>query len=213
MATCYSVSLFNEVAQHLKYENYHFFMDVKLGVIHFGISTKGNINNIQYHIIVKDSWFVTYAVFPISGDIRDKNQMTELSKYLHIINCNLLHGSCELDLRDGEIRIKYFVNCDGIIPSEEIIEDSVQCPAAIFDRYGKGILGIIFNHMNAEEAVQFCERPIYTADPGCNTNSGDSNENEDYIPLDALDFLDSLFDNYDDLDESDPYSDPYDDIK
>lgn len=206
MAECFSVNLFNKVTQHLNYEHYQYYSNEKQGVIHFGISMKGNINNLQYHIIVMDNCFVTYAVFPISGDIEDKKQMTELAGYLQIVNCNLLEGNLELDPLNGEIRIKYFVNCAGIIPSAEIIEDSVQCPAAIYNCYGRGILGIIFNHMKAEEAIAFCERSNDPFEPEMNEyyRSEDIFHNEDFIPPDVQDFLNDLFDQYNDHDDSDP---------
>lgn len=206
MSTCYSEKLFNEVVQHLQLEKYRYFSNKKQGMIHFGISMQGNLNNIQYHIIVKDKWFITFAVFPISGDVRNKKEMTELAFYLHYVNCNLTHGNIELDTYDGEIRIKYFVNCDGIIPSDEIIEDSVQYPAAIYNHYGKGILGIIFQHMLAEEAITYCERSDFPMDMEMRFyyQPVDSFQNEDYIPMDVQDFLNELFDQYDDLDESDP---------
>ena len=73
-------------------------------------------------------------------------------------NYGLLNGNFELDIRDGEIRYKTYVDCEGNNPSIEIVRNSIYCPAAMMERYSAGIADIIFGNATAEEAVIKCER-------------------------------------------------------
>ena len=67
-------------------------------------------------------------------------------------------GNFELDTRDGEVRFKCFVDCEGITPSKDIVENSIHCPAAMFKRYGSVIVDIIFGNDTAKEAVEKFEK-------------------------------------------------------
>ena len=200
MSTCYPINLFGKFTEYLRDENYHFISNEEKGVIFFGIAMRGNLANIQYQILVEENSFVSYAICPISGDVRNRKQMTELASYLHFANHNLLPGNFEFDLKGGEIRFKYFVNCNGMVLTNEIIENSVQIPAAVFSRYSEGILGIIFNHMDAAEAIALSKSKECTFESeNCGTDSYD----DDSIPRVFLDFLKRLNGGNNDKNESD----------
>lgn len=66
------------------------------------------------------------------------------------------YGNFEMDLQDGELRYKFFVDCDGVLPSPAIVKDSIYMPAATFHHYTPGILAILFNGASAEEAIALC---------------------------------------------------------
>ena len=72
-------------------------------------------------------------------------------------NYGLRNGNFELDMRDGEIRYKVFVDCDGVIPSREVIKGSIIIPAMMFERYSPGILDVVFKGVSAAEAIGQCE--------------------------------------------------------
>lgn len=62
-----------------------------------------------------------------------------------------------MDFRDGEIRYKCFVNCDETTPGKETIKDSIYIPAAMFKRYGNGIINVLFGMKSAADAIEECE--------------------------------------------------------
>ena len=199
MSICYPANLFGKFTEYLKDEKYRFISNEKEGVIFFGIAMRGNLANIQYQILVEEKSFVSYAICPISGDVRNRKQMAELSSYLHFANHGLLPGNFEFDLKGGEIRFKYFVNCAGMVLTDEIIENSVRIPAEIFSRFIGGIFGIIFYHMNAAEAIALSNSENCTVE---NEKHKTDSYDDDTIPPVFLDFLKQLHDEKD-KDDSD----------
>lgn len=69
--------------------------------------------------------------------------MAIMAEFICRANYGLKNGNFELDMRDGEIRYKSFVDCEGLTPTTEMVRNSIHCPAAMFDRYGDGIVDII----------------------------------------------------------------------
>ena len=67
------------------------------------------------------------------------------------------HGNFEMDFNDGELRYKCYMNCNGAIPTKNMVGGSIHCPAAMFKRYSKGILQILFAGMSAVDAIELCE--------------------------------------------------------
>ena len=66
-------------------------------------------------------------------------------------------GAFQLDCRDGDIRFKCFVDCEDNKPSTSVIRNSIHYPAAVFETYGYGITGIIFQNLTAKEAIKVSE--------------------------------------------------------
>lgn len=62
-----------------------------------------------------------------------------------------------MDFNDGELRYKCYMNCNGAIPTKNMVGGSIHCPAAMFKRYSKGILQILFAGMSAVDAIELCE--------------------------------------------------------
>lgn len=73
-------------------------------------------------------------------------------------NYGLKNGCFELYFRDGEIRFRSFIDCEDVMPSTEVIQNSIHCTAAMFKRYAPGIVDIIFSGCTAKEAIAKCEK-------------------------------------------------------
>jgi hypothetical protein len=80
-----------------------------------------------------------------------------MAEFITRANYGLLNGNFEMDFRDGEIRYKTFVNCDETDPGTQTIKDSIYIPAAMFNRYGEGIVSVLFGIKDPEQAVKDCE--------------------------------------------------------
>ena len=90
-------------------------------IIRTGCRIGGKLRNISEVIDFGDTFFLVFALCPIHAD---PENLVELSKYLHMANYGLVLGNFELDHRDGEIRYKAMVDCNGL--------DAI--PSAIIDR-------------------------------------------------------------------------------
>jgi len=146
----YSKNLASLVTAFLTEDDWHFSFDERRGLFKFVVGMKGKLKKLNYIVDVKQDEFVVYAISPIGADADDECTMSRMADFVCRANYGLENGNFELDMRDGEIRYKCFVDCDGINPSTEMIKTSIYCPAAMFEKYGEGIVGIIMNDDTAK---------------------------------------------------------------
>lgn len=154
----YSETIANVIKTYLKEDDWHFSFDGETGLFKFGLSLSSKIKKINYIVDVKEDEYIVYAIAPIGADEEDKKMMATMAEFVCRANYGLKNGNFELDMRDGEVRFKCFVDCEGIIPSKDMVQNSIHCPAAMFKRYGSGIVDIIFGNVTAKEAVEKCEK-------------------------------------------------------
>lgn len=153
----YNKEIATAISNFLTDDNWYFGFNEEKGIFRFDLSLKGKLKKISYVIDVRESEYLVYAIFPINAETDDEKMMTAIAEFICRANYGLKNGNFEFDFRDGEIRFKIHIPCDGILPSAEIIKDSVYCPGSMFRTYGSGILSIIFGDANAKEAVKQCE--------------------------------------------------------
>lgn len=154
----YSQTIARAINNYLTEDEWHFSFDEDCGLFKFGLSLKGKIKKINYLIVVKKDEYVVYAISPLGADEDDKGMMASMAEFVCRANYGLVNGNFELDMRDGEIRFKCFVDCEGATPTSEMVCNSIHCPAAMFKRYSAGIVDIIFGKTTAQEAVEQCEK-------------------------------------------------------
>lgn len=157
MKNTYSMKIANVIKGFLDNDDWHYSFDEKKGMFRFGLNLRSKLKNIQYFVDVKDDEFICYAISTIGGDEDDNKMMASLAEFICRANYGLKNGNFELDYRDGEIRYKSFVDCDEVMPSEEVVHNAIYCTATMFDRYAPGFLGIIFNDMSAKDAIDKIE--------------------------------------------------------
>ena len=154
----YSKSIADAINSFLTEDDWHFSFNDQRGLFKFGLNLKGRIKNVRYIVDIKDDEYVVYAISPIGAGEDDEKMMVIMAEFICRANYGLKNGNFELDMRDGEIRYKSFVDCEGLTPTTEMVRNSIHCPAAMFDRYGDGIVDIIFGNSTAKEAVAKCEK-------------------------------------------------------
>lgn len=153
----YSKSIADAIQNFLSEDDWHFSFDEQQGLFRFNLSLKGKIKKISYAIGVRENEYVVYGISPVGADNSDDKMMASMAEFICRANYGINNGNFELDMRDGEIRYKSFVDCRNIMPSPEIVKRSIQCPAAMFERYGEGIVDVILGNGAAKEAVDKCE--------------------------------------------------------
>lgn len=154
----YSTDIANAIKSYLKEDDWHYSFDEEKGLFEFGLSIRGKIKNISYIVDVRDDEYIVYAIFPVCADEDDNKMMAAMAEFVCRANYGLKNGNFELDMRDGEVRFKCFVDCEGITPSKDMVQNSIHCPAVMFKRYGSGIVDIIFGNATAKETVEKCEK-------------------------------------------------------
>lgn len=154
----YSRHIANAIRSHLDAHDFHYNFDDELGVFNLLMGVGGKAKTLIYHIIIDEHNFVTNARYPLGPSSEDDPCMNTMARFLTRANNGLRNGNFELDLDEGNINFKSFCCCRGLIaPSDEMVAESIQCPAAMFDKYEAGILGILFKGMSDKEAEEHCE--------------------------------------------------------
>lgn len=151
----YSTEIANAINSYLKQDDWHFSFDEEKGLFRFVLSLSSKIKKINYIVDVKEDEYIVYAISPIGADEEDKRMMATMAEFVCRANYGLKNGN---DMRDGEVRFKYFVDCGSITPSKDMVQNSIHCPAIMFKRYGSGIVDIIFGNATAMETVERCEK-------------------------------------------------------
>ncbi len=157
MAKNYNPEIVDAVKDFLDNDDWHYSFDEERGLFRFGVSLPGKMKSVQYVVGINEHDYNVYAMSPISADQEEPETMRQMAEFVCRANYGLRDGNFELDFRDGELRYKCYMNCNGSMPSREMVEATIQCPAAMFKRYSKGILQILFNDMSAEDAIELCE--------------------------------------------------------
>ncbi len=153
----YSAELAGIVNEFLNEDDWKFSFDSDNGLFNFGLNLKGKIKNIKYIVDIKDDQIIVYGISPIGADADDPKVISEMAQFLSRANYGLRNGCFELDVTDGEIRFRSFIDCDEQKPSKAVIKNSIYITASMFERYSKGIVGIVFSDMTNKEAIDICE--------------------------------------------------------
>lgn len=154
----YSNEIANVVKQFLTDDDWHYSFDEERGIFDFGLRVRSKIQKIKYLIDVKEDEMVVYGICPIGTDCDDEKMMVQMAEFICRANFGLKNGCFEFDFRDGEIRYKSFIDCDEVLPSTEVVKNSIHCTAAMYKRYAAGITSIIFAGSSAKEAIVMCEK-------------------------------------------------------
>ncbi len=157
MGKNYSESLKEKIQHYLADQEWHFWFNEETGAFEFILNLQGIIRDVKYFIDVWENDFIVYAICPFGVDSDDHKQMENMSLFLSMANYGLRNGNFELDVRDGEIRYKSFMECKNMELSFEAIDICVSVPAMMFERYVRGIMSIILNNASAVDAISLCE--------------------------------------------------------
>ena len=125
----------------------------------FSIGFDGcKIDPIDIQILPLDEAYILYAVSSVQAGPDRRQAMAE---FICRANYGLLaNGNFELDMDDGEIRYKVFIDCRMFKNSidEKAIASSFSGFMRAFEMYGDGILDVVSEKRTPEEAAEQCEK-------------------------------------------------------
>lgn len=150
----YSIEIANLLISFLEEMEINYDFIREKGIIKFSINVDGKVKRFTYFIQIKKSSYIVYITIAVAAD---KDCMGSVAEYLTRANYGLQYGSFELDWNDGEIRYRHLVDCENCPPSQEVIRNSILIPYSTFERYGDGLLSVIFGAATAKEAVAKAE--------------------------------------------------------
>lgn len=147
----YSEKIANAMKDYLEHDNWNYDFNEERGVFQTGISIDCKVKKIKILIAVEEEMLQVIA--PI-GMNADKDRINDVAEYITRANYGVKVGKFELDCNDGEIRYQLAVDCaGGMIPNEEILARSIRIPALMYQRYGDGLLEVMFGFSTPKDAV------------------------------------------------------------
>ena len=115
---------------------------------------KNKLKKLRYTVTTTNTSYSVYATIDLSAD---ESNMAEVAEFVCRANYGLRNGNFELDFRDGEVRYKCFVNCDGTVPDREVVKDSIYIPYFMMKKYGDELVAVLFGMKSGKDAVAAAE--------------------------------------------------------
>lgn len=154
----YSGEIASRITDFLTEDGWKFSFHEETGLFQFILSLKGALKRVNYVMDIKQNAYIVYAISPLGADEGNPKMMANMAEFICRVNYGMNMGNFEFDYRDGEVRFKTYICCKDILPSVEVIKQSIYYPAIIFDIYGSGIMDIIFSGISGKEAAEKCDR-------------------------------------------------------
>lgn len=153
----YSAEIAGAVNKFLVDDDWRFDFNEGEGCFRFTLTLDGKLKEARYWILINEDDYTVYAYSPIGADKGDERMMSAMADFICRANYGMKNGNFELDMMDGEIRYKCYVDCDGALPCDDVIRNSIYCPAHMLERYGAGIVDIVCLDGSAGDAIAKCE--------------------------------------------------------
>ena len=137
-------------------DDWHYEYDAERHLIKAGITLDCKLRNARIFIPIRgDGSYIVNIYSPVSGD---PASLDELIKYVAMANYGLANGNFDIDVSDGEVRYKTYVNCKDMkeLPAQ-IIKDSIYAGWCMMDRYGNGIAALAMGFSDAETEIKKAE--------------------------------------------------------
>ena len=125
--------------------NFSFGETQEHGIFNFGIKIGGLIDYVDCSIRVNADSYVIHTRPPFRVDTKNQTKMAEMALFMtHANDLGGGGGYFFFNERSGEILYRVYVNCaGGIIPTPELVQNSIDGPCIMFEHYGPEIISIL----------------------------------------------------------------------
>lgn len=164
------------------------------GVFYLSIWIEGPIRVVQYFVTIHMGDVSVLAASPIAADPNDTDQVIRVLEFVNRANFNLRIGKFEFNMDEGEIRYSYYMNCEDITPSVSMIAEAIRYPAAIFERYGEGLVRALYKKEPVAQIIDECENKDNPRETPSVRTDDDDGDDDDVDDVDDLDGLRALLD-------------------
>ncbi|MDA8229040.1 MAG: YbjN domain-containing protein [Desulfitobacterium hafniense] len=84
------------------------------------------------------------------------HKRSEICEFMNRLNYELANGNFEMDMEDGEVRFRTYLDLEGSQPSKEQVLNLIWTGSQIFDTYFPGFMKIINEDYTSLDAVKHC---------------------------------------------------------
>ena len=150
----YSQAILNCITRFLDDDDWKYRVDTEKEVIKSGLSLNSKMKHVDIMFDLRDDKYLLYFICPLNVDKEERAEMRDL---MNRINYGIMFGCFEMDDRDGEIRFRYPVDCDNMLPSQEVIRHSVYRSAMTVKKYGDAIVRVLMGFSTGKEAYELAQ--------------------------------------------------------
>jgi len=122
-----------------------------IGVFSIRMKLRCRLQSAQMIVLVREDNYSTITTLPLTADTDHRLAMAE---YLTRVNWGMRNGNFELNMEDGEIRFKSYVHVGAGQLDASAAKLGVMLPFLMIDRYGDGLLEVLFGFRTPREAFE-----------------------------------------------------------
>lgn len=151
----YSYQLTNAVKKYLEENDKKYEFHEEQGTFLMKGVLNDELNECTVIIMIREDMIITCATIDVSADNENVDAVEE---YITRANSNTKIGKFTLNYNGGEIVYMVTTDCaGGAIPTNEIIENAIYVPIAMFFKYGEGLLDVLAGFDTPEDAIEAAE--------------------------------------------------------
>ena len=133
---------------------YRYYDELNSFILEFGLK-KSRLTEVQVVVNVREDSVGFHSVCMIKVP---REQRERVAVYLTCCNFDLVYGNFEMNMSDGEVRFKNVLSYHECMPSRRAVEETLNLTVAMFDRYGDGLLSVIYANKDPKQAALEAER-------------------------------------------------------
>ena len=133
---------------------YRYYDELGSFILEFSLK-KSRLSEVQAVVNVREDCILFHAVSMIKIP---KEQRERAAIYLGGCNYSLVYGNFEMNYSDGEVRFKNVLPYGDCLPSMQMVKEMLNLPVNMMDRYGDGLLEVIYNGKDPMIAVTEAEQ-------------------------------------------------------
>jgi len=131
----YNEILAERAEEYLKSQGWRYETDrtAEKCIFKVGMGLRCKLKSCRLYVSIKPHGILSIAVAQINAD---RDSFDNVVEFITRANYGLTDGCFEFDHNDGEVRYRAFLRCEHGVPDLRDVEDSVDLPLHMFERYG-----------------------------------------------------------------------------
>ena len=146
-----SAEIRKAVESYFEKENFTYsgFNEKNVASISFNVESK--ISSVRIRFQAQKNMLLIRAMLPIKAN---EDVRPAVAEYLLRANYGMKIGGFDFDFNDGELSFRASFYCGDVAPTHEQIDYAIKSCVVLTQRYGDGLLKVIFGLQSPKDAIQ-----------------------------------------------------------
>lgn len=151
-----SETLFERVSDYLTSHDWSFDVVEEGKCLSFGLRLRDAGVRVLVDTAENDVWsrILVYCTFPVFVPAHKRQAVAESLARINYVNS---FGNLEMDLNDGEVRVRVILEGDALI-TEPMIDRAIRRGLELADQYQAALLGIAFGNLSPADVLAMASR-------------------------------------------------------